>query len=227
MKVALHYVKAWQKPKPKSKRGEWRTPTQADMTPIPRSDIITIDLPASAIVFTEDDGTPINQTKCAHIPKSVKKAPVKQSNIKYIEWDFGFGEFCMENSFHIHRMPKNGNAVELIPTNTLDATSKSMLPRPKTEPYKQYYCIMIYGEVYGLDKPPKTFEDFVIHSAKKIGVDEAKARLRGGNDEAVFKGSGFISKAIGHRYAIHQSNDTMKTRYMFQLIMDPSSLTML
>lgn len=186
--------------------------------PIPRSDTIVIDLPASAIVFTEDDGTPIGRA-CP---------PAKLSNIKHIGWDFNFNDFNMDECFHIHKLPILNYGMELIPTNTLDATSKSMLPRQKTESGKQYYCVMIYGKMGSLAEPLKTFQEFICHAAhNEIGITEAKKRISRGNNEAIYEGSGIINKALGHRYAIHQSNDTMETRYMFQLIMDPSSLTML
>lgn len=193
----------------------------------PISSTIVIDLPASAIVFTEDDGTPINQTKCAHIPKWVKKAPAKQSNIKYIEWDFSFGDLSIEDSFHIYRLPISNSSQTLIPTSTLSPTSQSLNPWPKTEAGIQYYCVMVCGEIDQFEKPPTELAGFIKKSLKEINIDMAKNRLRNGNNEAVLREGGLISSAIGHRYIHAQCNKTMKTRYAFQIVLEPSKLTML
>jgi len=198
-------VKPWTKKKTKEY-------TEADITPIPRSDIITIDLPASAIVFTEDDGTPMRET-----------VAVKQSNIKYIEWDFSFGDFAAVDNFHIHKLPIAG-ARELLPISILKPTSYT-LPYPKTESGKQYYCIMVKAES---DKPSKSIQEIMICAIGNYKVTDTPTQaIRTGNNEAVLDKGSIISAAIGHSSLVWEDHAHKKIHYLVQIVLEPSKLTYL
>lgn len=183
---------------------------------------IVIDLPASAIVFTEDDGTPINK-----IPTSIPPWKKKVSSIKYIEWNFSFGDFSTNDNFHIHKLPISSNSEPLIPTNTLKP--ESTLPYPHTEAGKQYYCLMIYVEQSAMDKPFTTLIDAIKHAAfEESSNSDWKERIRSGNNEAVIPlGTGVIGATIGHRFVACTDQFNDKRKYLFQLVLEPSKLTIL
>ena len=215
-----------------------RAPKHATAT---ETSATVINLPESAIIFVEDDGTPM-RTQSA--PKGKLAAPVglplptswADKCTEYVNWigeDNTVSLDQPEFNFYLRKLPIRDDSVTLCPVDSWKTPNPVTTPCIKTQPGVQYHCFMVCASIYNYDDPPASPKEAIVLAAKKLESIEhpqsattktAAKRIRTPMHGSIFKEGGMITNAEGILYVTWDDPATMSLKYIIQVIMSPDSV---